>query len=245
MTSSSEARSRSRTAPTSRISTSTASSRSRPTLPFNANVPGTWPVALSLQKPGKYAYDSKQVGMFFQDDWRVAPNVRLNLGFRYDLDTNLRDNDFYASLLANPGVHRHRSFRQQQSRQRLLRLAAAARRRVGRQAARATSSLRAGFGKYWTRMRPWFAQQAEQQTSGAAVRITDPQQLRYYPGSDGGAWRQDASRTTWRRARRASRRSCPTTSGCRTRSISTTGFGWQHEQLLVAQRGLRARPHLP
>src|SRR5262249_35587252 len=31
------------------------------------------------------------------------------------------------------------------------------------------------------RMRPWFAQQAEQQTSGAAVRITDPQQLRNYP----------------------------------------------------------------
>jgi len=148
--------------------------------PFNAGVPATWPVALSLQEPGKYAYDSKQIGMFIQDDWRILNTVRLNLGFRYDLDTNLRDNDFYASLLANPGFtgidhfvsnNRGNDYSGWQP-------------RLG-----ATWDVkgdggvvvRAGFGKYWTRMRPWFAQQAEQQTSGAAVRITDPQQLQYYP----------------------------------------------------------------
>jgi carboxypeptidase family protein/TonB-dependent receptor-like protein len=147
---------------------------------FNASVPGTWPVALSLQEPGKYAYDSKQIGMFFQDDWRVLPNVRLNLGFRYDLDTNLRDNDFYASLLANPAFagidhfvsnNRGNDYSGWQP-------------RVGVAwdiSGKGDFVARAGFGKYWTRMRPWFAQQAEQQTSGAAVRITDPLQLRYFP----------------------------------------------------------------
>jgi hypothetical protein len=149
-------------------------------LPFNAAVPGTWPVALSLQQAGKYSYDSKQVGMFFQDDWRVLPNVRINLGFRYDLDTNLRDNDFYARLLANPafaGIDRFVSTNRGND-------YSGWQPRLG-VAWDVTGTgdfvARAGFGKYWTRMRPWFAQQAEQQTSGAAVRITDPQQLRNYP----------------------------------------------------------------
>jgi outer membrane receptor protein involved in Fe transport len=149
-------------------------------LPFDPNVPATWPVALSLQAPGKYFYNSKQIGMFFQDDWRVLPNVRLNLGFRYDLDTNLRDNDFYAALLANPGFagidhfisnNRGNDYSGWQPR-----LGAA-----WDVSGRGNVVIRAGFGKYWTRMRPWFAQQAEQQTSGAAVRITDPQQLKYFP----------------------------------------------------------------
>jgi carboxypeptidase family protein/TonB-dependent receptor-like protein len=149
-------------------------------LPFDPNVQGTWPVALSLQQPGKYAYDSKQIGLFVQDDWRVLPNVRLNLGLRYDLDTNLRDNDFYAALLSNPGfvgmdhfisTNRGNDYSGYQP-------------RVGIAwdlTGQGTIVVRGGVGKYWTRMRPWFAQQAEQQTSGAAVRITDAQQLRNYP----------------------------------------------------------------
>jgi Carboxypeptidase regulatory-like domain/TonB dependent receptor len=149
-------------------------------LPFDPNVPATWPVALSLQTAGKYTYDSKQVGIFFQDDWRVAPNVRLNLGFRYDLDTNLRDNAFYEALLANPGftgmntfisTNRGNDYSGWQPR---LGVAWDVK-------GNGSFVVRAGTGKYWTRMRPWFAQQAEQQTSGAAVRITDAQQLRNYP----------------------------------------------------------------
>lgn len=149
-------------------------------LPFNAAVAGTWPVALSLQQPGKYAYDSRQVALFFQDDWRALPNVRVNLGFRYDLDTNLRDNAFYATLLANPAFagmdrfvsnNRGNDYSGWQPR---LGIAWDVN-------GKGDFVVRGGFGKYWTRMRPWFAQQAEQQTSGAAVRITDPQQLRNYP----------------------------------------------------------------
>jgi outer membrane receptor protein involved in Fe transport len=148
--------------------------------PFDANTPATWPVSLSLQEPGKYKYNSKQIGAFVQDDWRVGANLRLNLGFRYDIDTNLRDNDFYAALLANAGfagmdrfvsTDRGNDYSGWQP-------------RLGATwdvTGQGAFVIRAGAGKYWTRMRPWFAQQAEQQTSGAAVRITDPQQLKFYP----------------------------------------------------------------
>lgn len=148
--------------------------------PFSAGNPATWPVALSLQEPGKYKYDSKQIGMFVQDDWRVAANLRLNLGFRYDLDTNLRDNDFYAALLANPnfaGIDRFISNNRGND-------YSGWQPRIGATwdvSGQGRFVVRGGTGKYWTRMRPWFAQQAEQQTSGAAVRITDPQQLRFFP----------------------------------------------------------------
>src|SRR5690606_8180936 len=49
-----------------------------------------------------YKYRSNQLALYVQDDWRVADRVRLNLGLRYDLDTNLRHNDFYTGLLSNP-----------------------------------------------------------------------------------------------------------------------------------------------
>jgi len=149
-------------------------------VPFDANVQATWPVSLSLQTAGKYKYNSNQIGMFFQDDWRVAPNVRLNLGFRYDYDTNLRDNGFYEALLANPGftgmnrfisTDRGNDYSGWQPRLGVTWDPKGAGNFV----------VRGGVGKYWTRMRPWFAQQAEQQTSGAAVRITDPQQLKFFP----------------------------------------------------------------
>ena len=149
-------------------------------VPFDANVQATWPVSLSLQTAGKYKYNSNQIGMFFQDDWRVAPNVRLNLGFRYDYDTNLRDNGFYEALLADPGftgmnrfisTDRGNDYSGWQPRLGVTWDPKGAGNFV----------VRGGVGKYWTRMRPWFAQQAEQQTSGAAVRITDPQQLKFFP----------------------------------------------------------------
>jgi hypothetical protein len=70
--------------------------------PFDAITQPTWPQSFVQQTPGYYNYKSNQIAAFFQDDWRVRDNMRLNLGVRYDVDTNLRNNDFYYSLLANP-----------------------------------------------------------------------------------------------------------------------------------------------
>jgi hypothetical protein len=37
--------------------------------------------------------DAKQFGAWFQDDWRIMPNLTLNLGVRYDIDFNLMDQE--------------------------------------------------------------------------------------------------------------------------------------------------------
>lgn len=39
----------------------------------------------------------KQVGLYFQDDWKIQPRLTLNLGLRYDLDINWYNQPEYAS----------------------------------------------------------------------------------------------------------------------------------------------------
>ena len=56
----------------------------------------------SSRRPAYYDYNSHILAAYVQDDWRVADRLRLNLGLRYDLDTNLRMNDVYAQVLSDP-----------------------------------------------------------------------------------------------------------------------------------------------
>ena len=72
--------------------------------PFDANNAGTWPIAFRQQKPTVVTYRSKEIGIFVQDDWRVAGRLRVNAGIRYDVDLNLRVNDFYDGLLEKPAL---------------------------------------------------------------------------------------------------------------------------------------------
>ena len=46
----------------------------------------------SLQLPD---LDNNHFAFFAQDDWRVSHNLTLNLGVRYELDTNVNNNDWY------------------------------------------------------------------------------------------------------------------------------------------------------
>jgi hypothetical protein len=148
--------------------------------PFDRNVPATWPINFVQQTPGLYEYNSHIIAAYVQDDWRVADRIRLNLGLRYDLDTNLRMNDVYASVLADPAYAGIENF-------------------VSNDRGTDTDNLqprfgitydikgngtlvaRGGWGRYITRHRHYFGLTSQDRLLGIAVRIEDPNQLRNYP----------------------------------------------------------------
>jgi hypothetical protein len=148
--------------------------------PFDANNAATWPFSFAMQKPGDRRFNSNEIAAYVQDDWRIHDRVRLNLGFRYDLNTNLRFNDFFEPLRADPkfatidtfiGGNRGNDY-------------SAAQPRIGiTWDVRGNGSLvaRAGTGLYVTRNRPWFQMTAQDMVVGNSVLITDPQQLKFYP----------------------------------------------------------------
>lgn len=149
--------------------------------PFNINDSTTYPQSFQIQTPGNYFYRSLQWAGFVQDDFKMTPKLTINMGFRYDFNSNLRDNKFYSSLLNNSlftginqfvGNNRGNDF------------TGGLQPRLGAvYDVNGTGKLviRGGFGMYYTRMRPYWALQSETQTFGAAARITDQTQLKNYP----------------------------------------------------------------
>lgn len=149
--------------------------------PFNAANPATWPVTFTQQTAGDYYHHSWAFGPFIQDDWRVLPRLRLNLGLRYDFETNLRDNQFYTALLQNPAFTGINHFvspnRGTDYTEGLQPRAGVAWDVTGK----GEFVVRGGFGRYTTRDREYWPNAAEAQSFGAAVVITNPQQLQYFP----------------------------------------------------------------
>jgi hypothetical protein len=148
--------------------------------PFNLADQATWPVSLNLETPGNFSYVSNVPWFFFQDDIRVTSRLHFNLGLRYDLDSNLRDNDFYYSLLKDPafaGIENFVSNNRGNEYHNIQPRLGVAFDLLGN----GKVQLRAGFGKYVTRNRPWLQEESEQSTIGAAVFITNPEQLKCFP----------------------------------------------------------------
>lgn len=144
----------------------------------------TWPFSFAMQKPGDRKFNSTEIAGFIQDDWRVLDRVRLNLGLRYDLNTNLRFNNFFEPLLDDPryaGIENFISADRGND-------YSALQPRVGMTwdvRGNGTMVARAGAGLYVTRNRPWFQMTAQDQVIGNSVLITDPQQLKFYPDING------------------------------------------------------------
>jgi hypothetical protein len=162
----------------------------------------TWPTRFTIGSgPATQYYDNIEWGFFAQDDIRFG-NVTVNLGLRYDFDTNLRSNDLIADLLANP------QFRG------LENLVTADRgndlnniqprggfawdlRGDGR------TVLRGGYGLYSGRNRPWFNIRGDVVSNQFTAEITDPNLLQFYPDQRatlGGRTLEDFIRTAGGRA---------------------------------------------
>ncbi|HTM29883.1 MAG TPA: TonB-dependent receptor [Vicinamibacterales bacterium] len=148
--------------------------------PFVQSNPATWPISFIIGQPGLRSYDSKQIALFAQDTWRVGSRVTLNLGIRYDLDTNLRNNDFYASVIDNPMFAGIENFISKDRGNDFNNLQP----RVGATwdiRGDAKLVMRGGYGYYVTRNRPWFQLFSMNSFLGNSVTIQDPQLLQFYP----------------------------------------------------------------
>jgi hypothetical protein len=147
---------------------------------FDANNPATWPFQFIQQTPGYYTFESQHIGLYLQDDWRIVDRVRLNLGVRYDLETNLRHQEFYNRLLDDPVFAGLENFFSRDRGNDYNNLQP----RLGATwdiRGNGTLVARGGWGLYVTRNRPWFQLANQETTLGNAITILDPQQLRLFP----------------------------------------------------------------
>ena len=169
-----------RTSTTSPTTTAPACGSSTPTGRSTQADPTTWPTRFTLGSgPATRNYQNTEWGFFAQDDVRLG-NVTLNLGLRYDFDSNLRSPDLIADLLANPQfaglenmvtADRGNDLNNIQPR---LGFAWDAR-GDGR------TVLRGGYGLYSGRNRPWFNIRGDVVSNQFTAEVTDPNLLQFYP----------------------------------------------------------------
>ena len=164
--------------------------------------PTTWPTRFTVGSgPATRNYKNVEWGFFAQDDLRLG-NVTLNLGLRYDFDSNLRSPEMIADLLANPQfaglenmvtADRGNDLNNIQPRLGF----AWDTRGDGR------TVLRGGLGLYSGRNRPWFNIRGDVVSNQYTAEVTDPTLLRFYPNQTavlGGKTLEDYIRTAGGRA---------------------------------------------
>jgi hypothetical protein len=70
--------------------------------PFDRNIAASFPFQFTIRNNGVYEHRGSQISAYVSDTYRVMPRWTLNLGLRWDFDTNLRDNGVIDGMLADP-----------------------------------------------------------------------------------------------------------------------------------------------
>lgn len=148
--------------------------------PFDANSPATWPFSFTQRGPLWTKYAENYLAGFIQDTWTVHPRIRLNLGLRYDINTDSRNNAYYNDFLADPKnagldrfVHPNRGTDANNWQPRTGVVWDT--RGDGKMVARA------GWGRYVTRDKPWIQVSNQNTLMGGSLTVLDPQFLRFFP----------------------------------------------------------------
>jgi hypothetical protein len=170
--------------------------------PLDRNDRTTWPTKFTVGSgPATKNYRNTEWGFFAQDDVRLK-NVTLNLGLRYDFDTNLRSNALIAALVANPQfvglsnlvkADRGNDLNNLQPRGGF----------AWDTAGNGRTVVRGGYGLYSGRNRPWFNIRGDIVSNQFTAEITDANLLQFYPDQRaalGGRTLEDFIRTAGGRA---------------------------------------------
>lgn len=144
--------------------------------PFDRSAAATYPFQFTIRNNGVYEHRATQIAGYLSDTYRVQPRWTLNLGVRWDFDTNLRDNDVIDLMLADP---QFRGMEQFVSAGRGNQFDAFQPRIGATWDIRGDGTLvgRGGYGVYITRNRQWFSVSSQQVNYGASVLFTDRAKL--------------------------------------------------------------------
>ncbi len=144
--------------------------------PFDRNNPATYPQQFTIRGSsntiGLLEHPASQIAAYLSDTYRVRQRWTLNLGVRWDFDTNLRDNGVINRMLDDPQfkgienfLHRNRGDQFDAFQPRL----------GATWDIRGDGTLvaRGGFGVYITRDRQWFSVGSQHANFGVSQLITD------------------------------------------------------------------------
>ncbi|MBI3050018.1 MAG: TonB-dependent receptor [Acidobacteria bacterium] len=144
--------------------------------PFERNNPATYPTQFTIRASsntlGILEHRATQIAAYISDTYRVHPRWTLNLGLRWDFDTNLRDNHVINRMLDDSQFAGIENF---VSRDRGNQYDAFQPRVGATWDVRGDGTLvaRGGYGIYVTRNRQWFSVSSQHANFGASQLVTD------------------------------------------------------------------------